>query len=94
MEISLAFSTRDADLTPGLGRCPEEGNGNSRQCSCLGNPMNRGGWWTIVHAVAESQTQLRTHTYTRTHTHTHVHTHKHRAATIKIIIPIVEKKKL
>ena len=28
------------------------------QCSCLGNPMNRGAWWATVHGVAESWTQL------------------------------------
>ena len=25
--------------------CMGEGNGNPRQCSCLGNPMDRGAWW-------------------------------------------------
>ena len=29
----------------GQGRSPEEGNGNPFQCSCLGNPMDRGAWW-------------------------------------------------
>ena len=33
----------------GLGRCPGEGNGYPLQYSCLGNPMNRGAWWAIVH---------------------------------------------
>ena len=28
--------TRDAGLIPGLGRCPEEGNGNPLQYCCLG----------------------------------------------------------
>jgi len=32
------------DLIPGLGRSPGEGNGNPPQDSCLGNPMDRGGW--------------------------------------------------
>ena len=27
---------------PGLGRSPEEGNGNPLQYSCLGNPLDRG----------------------------------------------------
>ena len=31
-------------LIPGLGRSPEEGNGNPLQCSCLENPMDRGLW--------------------------------------------------
>ena len=32
------------------------GHGNPLQCSCLGNPMNRGAWWAIVHGVTESDT--------------------------------------
>jgi len=32
--------------------------GNSLQYSCLGNPMDRGGWWATVHRVAKRQTQL------------------------------------
>ena len=32
----------DADLISGLGRSPEEGNGNPLQYYCLGNPMDRG----------------------------------------------------
>ena len=31
---------------PGLGRCPEEGNGNPVQYSCLENFMDRGTWWS------------------------------------------------
>ena len=34
----------DTGLIPGLGRSPEEGYGNSLQYSCLGSPMDRGGW--------------------------------------------------
>ena len=30
---------------------PGEGNGNPLQCSCLGNPLDRGAWWAIVHGV-------------------------------------------
>ena len=30
----------DPVLIPGLGRFPEEGNGNPLQYSCLGNPMD------------------------------------------------------
>ena len=29
------------------GRCPEEGNGNPHQYSCLENPMDRVAWWDI-----------------------------------------------
>ena len=35
----------------GLERSPREGNDNPLQYSCLGNPMNRGAWWAIVHRV-------------------------------------------
>ena len=44
------------DLVSILGRAPEGGKGNPLQHSCLGNPMDRGAWWAIVHGVAESQT--------------------------------------
>ena len=35
-----------------------EGNGTPLQCSCLGNPMDRGAWWAAVHGVVKSRTQL------------------------------------
>ena len=34
----------DPHLIPGLGRYPEEGNGNPLQYSCLENPMEGGAW--------------------------------------------------
>ena len=37
---------------------PEEGNGNPLQCSCLGNPMDRGAWRATVHGVTKSLTRL------------------------------------
>ena len=39
-----------------LGSIPGEGNGNPLQYSCLGNPMDRGAWWAIVHEVTKSRT--------------------------------------
>ena len=39
-----AGNTGDTDLIPGLGRSPEEENGNLFQYSCLKNPMDRGAW--------------------------------------------------
>ena len=48
----------DMGSIPGLGRSPRGGNGNPFQYSCLGNPMDRGAWWSTVHGVAESQTCL------------------------------------
>jgi len=46
------------DLIPGWGRSPGVENGNPFQYSFLGNPMDRGAWWAIIHGVAKSQTQL------------------------------------
>ena len=44
-----AFNEGDPVLVPGLGKSPREGNGNPLQYSCLGNPTDRGTWWTTVH---------------------------------------------
>ena len=43
----------DADLIPGLGSFPGEGNGNPTQYSCLGNPMDRGAWRATVYKVTK-----------------------------------------
>ena len=43
----------DVGLILGSGRSPGEGNGNSLQYSCLGNPMDRGAWWATVHGVTK-----------------------------------------
>ena len=48
----------DAGPTPGSGRSSREGNGNSLQYSCLGNPMDKEAWWAIVHGVAKSRIGL------------------------------------
>ena len=61
-----AEDARDAGLIPGLRRCPGEGNGNPLQYSCLGNPVDRGAWWTTVHRVTKNQTQLSAHVHTHT----------------------------
>ena len=39
-----AYSVGDPGSTPGSGRSPEEGNGNSLQYFCLENPLDRGDW--------------------------------------------------
>ena len=44
---------KNTGLIPGVGRYPGEGNGNSFQCSCLGNLMDRGAWQVTVHGVAK-----------------------------------------
>ena len=48
----------DTCSIPGSGRCPGEGRGTPLQYSCLGNPMDRGGWRAAVHGDAQSQTRL------------------------------------
>ena len=56
---------RDMSSILGSGRSPGEGNGNSFQCSYLGNPIDRGAWRASVHGVTKSQTRLKrlsTHT--------------------------------
>ena len=46
-------NAEDAGLIPGSGKSSGERNGNSLQYSCLGNPMDRGVWWTTVHGVTK-----------------------------------------
>ena len=41
---NLPANVGDSSSTPGLGRCPGEGNGNSFQYSCLRNPMDWAAW--------------------------------------------------
>ena len=50
----------DAGLIPGWGRSPGEGNDNPLQYSCLGNPMDRGGWRAAVRGVTKTPTRLST----------------------------------
>ena len=47
------WQAEDMGLIPGSGRSPGEGSGNPFQYSCLGNPVDRGAWWAIVHGVAK-----------------------------------------
>ena len=53
-----ACQAGDLGLIPGVGRPPEERNGNLLQYPCLENPMDRGAWWATVHRVAVIQTRL------------------------------------
>ena len=43
----------DAGSIPGLGRLPEEGNGNPLQYSCLGNPIDTRAWQAIICGAAK-----------------------------------------
>ena len=57
---NLTANAGDASSIPGSGRFPGEGNGNTLQYSCLGNPMNRGTWRATVHTVARVEYTLGT----------------------------------
>ena len=46
-------NAEDTASVSGSRRSPGEGNGNPLQYSCLGNLMNRGASWAIVHGVTE-----------------------------------------
>ena len=46
----------DGGSVSGSGRSPGEGNGNPFQCSCLGNPMNRGAWKATPHTESKKVT--------------------------------------
>ena len=48
----------DMGSIPGWERGPGGGHGNPLQYSCLGNPIDRGAWRTVVHGVHESRTGL------------------------------------
>ena len=43
----------DMGSIPGLGRPPEEGNGNPLQYSCLRNPTDREAWQATVRGVVK-----------------------------------------
>ena len=53
----------DVCSIPGSGSSPGGGHGSPLQCSCLGNPVDRGAWQATVRGIAESETteQLDTH---------------------------------
>ena len=53
---NLSADAGDTSSIPGWGSSPGGGHGSPLQCSCLGNPMDRGAWWAIVHGVIESWT--------------------------------------
>ena len=63
-----AGGVRDMGLITGSGRSPGGGNGNPLQYFYLGNPMDRGTWWTAVHGVSQSWTQLSMRTHAHAHT--------------------------
>ena len=50
---NLPANAGDMGLIPGLERYPGEENRNPVQYSHLGNSMNRGTWWAVVHGVTK-----------------------------------------
>ena len=67
-----AGDAEDANLIPGFGRCPGEGDGN--HSSILVWENHRGAWWATVHGgPKESDTTEHTHTHTHTHTSNNQH---------------------
>ena len=53
-----ACNAGESGLIPGSRRSPGEGNSNPFQYPCLGNPMDRGARWAMVHGVEKNQTRL------------------------------------
>ena len=45
------FKLRCSKFDPWVGKIPGGGNDNPQQYSCLGNPMDRGAWQSIVPRV-------------------------------------------
>ena len=52
-ESACSAEDIDAGLIPGLGRSPGGGHGNPLQCSCLENPMDRGGTKALIQGYDE-----------------------------------------
>ena len=55
---NLPANTGDVGSVSRWGKTPGEGNDSPLQCSCLGNPMDRGAWCAAVHEVTKSWTRL------------------------------------
>ena len=53
---NLPLNVGDWGLFPGSGRSPGEGNGYPLQYSCLGNTIDRGTWWAMVHGISKNKT--------------------------------------
>ena len=51
-------NAEDMGSIPGLGGSVGKGNGNPFQYSCLGNPMDRGASWAMIHSVTKSKACL------------------------------------
>ena len=84
-----AGDTRDMGSITGAGRCPEGGDGNPLQYSCLENPTDRGAWRARVNTVARTWTRQETE---RAHTHTNFLSQKNVAQSLDVYINRALKK--
>ena len=57
-----ACQCRRRRFSPWVSKIPWRRKWQPTPVSCLGNPMDRGVWWSAVHGITKSQTH--THTYT------------------------------
>ena len=57
-----AGDLRDMGSIPGSERPPGGGHGHLLQYSFLGNLMDRGGWWAMVHRVTKTKATEHAHT--------------------------------
>ena len=48
-----ACNAGDLCSIPGLARSPGERKGSPLQYSCLGNPVDRGAWWAVIHGITK-----------------------------------------
>ena len=60
---NLPANAEDVGLMPGIGIVPGGGKDHPLQYSCLGNPKDRGAWWTTVHGAIKSRTWLSIHAF-------------------------------
>ena len=54
--LANAGDARNMGSILGLGRSPGVGMATCSNNSCLGNSMDKGAWWAVVHGVTKSQT--------------------------------------
>ena len=50
---SVVKNSRRHRFDPWVRKYLGEGNDNPLQYSCLGNPIERGAWWSTVHGVTK-----------------------------------------
>ena len=69
-----------ADLIPESGKSPGEGNGNSLQYSCLGNPTDRGAWRATAYGAARESDKTQRQNSNKQQKQQQCHGHVHNAS--------------